>query len=505
MLKKIPLYLMLFLLPVMLSSCAGRFFPQDSLEKTGAPFEFVILQMNDIYELAPVSGGKEGGLARVAALRKELLAQNKNTITVLAGDLFSPSALGTAKVDGERLAGRQIVAVMNSLGLDYITFGNHEFDLDEQHFLARLAESHFSWISSNVVDRNSHPFKGVAATKVLLLHDELGRSVRLGLFGLTAPLNRKEYVHYDDPVTTARQVVSKLRDQVDVLVALTHLPIEDDIALAASVPGIDVILGGHEHENMQLWRGPGFVPIFKADANARTVYIHRLFWDSGLASLTISSELRRVDDRIAPDRKVTEEVAHWQEKGFEAFRQQGFDPQRVIAELPEPLDGLESHVRTQQTTLTRLIAEAMLAAVPGAELSLYNSGSVRIDDVLPPGPLTEYDLIRILPFGGMLCETTIDGALLRQILAQGEANRGNGGFLQTAGVVQDREHGWLINGKPIDPGRSYSVAVNDFLLSGREQNFGFFSAGNPAVQARCQEQSDIRFAVKRYLIRAYAK
>lgn len=65
-----------------------------------------ILHFNDIYEITPVSGGKEGGIARVATLRKQLLARNPNTITTLGGDLFSPSAIGTAQYEGDRLAGR---------------------------------------------------------------------------------------------------------------------------------------------------------------------------------------------------------------------------------------------------------------------------------------------------------------------------------------------------------------------------------------------------------------
>ncbi|GAB4341326.1 MAG: hypothetical protein OHK0047_32990 [Leptolyngbyaceae cyanobacterium] len=72
-----------------------------------------LLHLNDIYEITPVEGGKRGGLARVATLRKQLLAKNRHTFTILAGDAFSPSALGTAKVNGERLAGKQMVVVMN--------------------------------------------------------------------------------------------------------------------------------------------------------------------------------------------------------------------------------------------------------------------------------------------------------------------------------------------------------------------------------------------------------
>jgi len=461
-----------------------------------------ILQMNDIYELTPVSGGREGGLARVATIRKELLAENPNTLTVLAGDLFSPSALGTAKVGGERLAGKQIVAVMNALGLDYITFGNHEFDIPEKSFLDRLGESRFTWISGNVLDRRNRGFPGVLEYKVVEFHGTKGETVRLGILGLTVDSNKAEYVTYKDFLEAARAQAAGLRGRVDILVALTHLSVEQDTALAQAVPGIDLILGGHEHENMLLWRGAAYVPIFKADANARTVYIHRLRYDTATRKLSVRSFLKRVTGEVPEDPSTLEVVRHWQELGYAAFRADGFQPERLVATVPEPLDGLEASVRNRPTTLTRLIAEAMRSAVPGAELAIFNSGSVRIDDVLPSGPVTEYDVIRILPFGGRVCGVEIEGALLRKVLAQGMANRGTGGFLQLSGVTQSGE-GWLVDGKPLGDERFYKAAVNDFLLSGKEQGLEYFSDRNPGVRVTCPENGDIRFLFRDYLEKRY--
>ena len=501
--NKISRYLLLLLVSLLLASCGGKQAPAPVPADGDGRFAVTILQMNDIYELTPVSGGREGGLARVATIRKGLLAENPRTITVLAGDLFSPSALGTAKVDGQRLAGRQIVDVMNTLGLDYITFGNHEFDLDEQGFLARLRESGFDWISANVFDRNMEPFPGVVPGKVLTLRDAQGRELRLGLFGLTVNANQKDYVRYANPFEAAANQVAALRDQVDVLIALTHLPVDQDIALAGIVPGIDLILGGHEHENLQLWRGEDLVPIFKADANGRTVYVHRLLYDPESKKVEVRSELVRVTDQVKEDPETAAAVAYWQEIGFKAFRAEGFAPEQVVAHIPFYLDGLEASVRNRATSLTQLIGEAYFEAVPGAELSLYNSGSVRVDDILPPGPITQYDLIRILPFAGQVCQATVKGDLLRQILDQGAANRGGGGYLQTVGISRDEQKGWLVNDAPLDSKRKYKVAVNDFLLSGREENLGFFSAKNPQVKASCQERSDIRLVLKAYLARCY--
>ena len=96
--------------------------------------DITLLQLNDIYEIAPVSGGKTGGLARIATVRQKLIAENPYTYTILAGDLLSPSALGTAKIDGVAIAGVQMVSVMNAIGLDFATFGNHEFDLTKEQF-----------------------------------------------------------------------------------------------------------------------------------------------------------------------------------------------------------------------------------------------------------------------------------------------------------------------------------------------------------------------------------
>jgi 5'-nucleotidase / UDP-sugar diphosphatase len=263
-----------------------------------------------------------------------------------------------------------------------------------------------------------------------------------------------------------------------------------------------MILGGHEHENMQLWRGAASVPIFKADANARAVYIHRLVYDTGRRALTVRSILRRVTAEIPEDPATLAAIRHWQELGFAAFRAEGFEPEQLVATVPIALDGLEASVRNRPTELTRLIAESLLAAVPEAELALFNSGSIRIDDLIPPGPLSEFDIIRILPFGGLVCRAEIDGALLHRVLDQGLANRGQGGFLQGAGVTKD-DGGWLVNGASLEESRPYRMATSDFLVSGREQGLEFLSDKNPGLRVFCREDSDVRFAFRDYLRRTY--
>ena len=466
----------------------------------GKAIEVNLLQLNDVYEIGPVGGGKQGGLARVATVRKRLLAENPNTLTVLAGDFVSPSALGTAKVDGQSLAGKQMVAVLNAMGLDLATFGNHEFDLKESQLLARLAESRFRWTSANVTRASGGPFPGVSPHEILAVQGPGGSGVRIGVVGVTLASNPVAFASYADTLDSFRREVESLRGQVDVVVGLTHLAFADDQALAENVPGVSLILGGHEHENIRAFRGAGFTPILKADANARTVYVHRLRWDPARRSLAVDSRLVIVSDEIPEDPEVAKVVSSWEEKGFAGFRQQGFEPTEQVAVTTVVLDGREASVRNRPTGLTDLIARAFLAEAQGSELAVYNGGSIRIDDELPPGPVTQYDVIRILPFGGKILTADIKGSLLARALDQGLANRGQGGFLQTANVSRSGG-GWTVGGKPLDSGRTYRIAISDYVAAGKEQGLDFLKPGPDFTVVK--ENRDQRMAVIDQLRREY--
>src|SRR5438128_2289818 len=116
------------------------------------PATFTILHVNDVYEIEPVEVGHAGGLARVATIKKNLERTSSPLVMTLGGDYLSPSAIGTAVVDGQPLAGRQMVEVLNAVGLQWATFGNHEFDLPEDSFRQRMREQKFTVISSNVTN-----------------------------------------------------------------------------------------------------------------------------------------------------------------------------------------------------------------------------------------------------------------------------------------------------------------------------------------------------------------
>jgi 5'-nucleotidase len=136
----------------------------------------------------------------------------------------------------------------------------------------------------------------------------------------------------------------------------------------------------------------------------------------------------------------------------------------------------------------------MRREVPDAELAVYNSGSIRIDDVVPPGPVTQYDVIRMLPFGGRIVEVRMQGELLGRVLAAGERNAGRGGFLQRNGVDGSAAAGWRVAGAPLEPTRAYRVAISDYLLTGAEIGIEFLKSDTPGLQV-VGERRDIRQAV----------
>jgi 5'-nucleotidase len=440
---------------------------------------FILLQVNDVYEITPVSG--EGGLARLATLKKQLMAENPNTYMILAGDLFSPSALGTAKVNGVRLSGKQMVDSFNHVGLDFATLGNHEFDLKGEEVNQRLQESKTKWIVSNATDSQGKLFPNTVTNHILTVTDRDQEIAKVGLFGVLLNSNPKDYVKYSDAFTTATQQVAELDPQVDMVVAITHLTVNQDRQLASQQPKVDLILGGHEHENMAVEVGAGFPKIYKADANARSAYIHRVTYHLDTKKIDIESTLKRLTADIPDDPQVAQVVSNWVKIAYDGFRKDGFEPEMVVAEVPIALDGLEGSVRNRPTELAKLLAETMRLVLPNTELAFFNGGSIRIDDVLPPGKLTQYDVIRILPFGGLTVGVEIKGSLLKQVLDAGRANVGSGGYLQTAGVAFV-DNNWLINDQPLDVNRVYRAAVNDFLLTGKEGGLGFLTRTHPDLK-----------------------
>ena len=503
--------LLYFIFFIAVSSCSTtRISKRDN-----GKLDVVFLQINDVYEIAPVAGGKEGGMARVATVKKEYLSKNPNTFLIMAGDFLSPSVYNSIQYMGQRIRGKQMVEVLTVAGTNLAVFGNHEFDITEKELQDRINESQFDWVSSNTFHKTNGkiiPFEKRQGTNVIpfpdkyIMHlkDADGTTATIGIIGLTIPFNMADYVNYTDPLHAAKRVYAQLKDSCDAVIAITHQAMEDDIKLAQEIPGLAAILGGHEHD--MRYQKVGNVFITKAHANARSVYIVQLDINKKKKETHVSTSLKYINETVAIDSVTNEYVGKWTKIANDNYATLGFDAKKIVISSGETLDGREGQVRSRSTNLTKLIAEAIGDACPKADVTILNSGSIRVDDLLPL-PITQYDVIRTLPFGGGIVEADLKGRLLIKILDVGRKNIGTGGFLIYHPVKFDATNNtWMLNGKPIDPTKTYRVALTDFLFSGKEANLDFLNKNNPDVVKTYEAESspkspksDIRLAVIRYM------
>lgn len=471
-------YLFLFSF-LLLAACNT---PRSVTTNAAEPIEFIVLQMNDVYEIAPLEGGKAGGLARVATVRQELLRENPNVISVLAGDFLSPSFLGTMKIKNEegkreKIAGLQMIETLNAVGLDYVTFGNHEFDLSDPVLLEkRIAQSNFAWTVCNVnyvnEDGSERPFRqGDKPVPPYIIHPittATGQTIKIGILGVVLPFNKTPYLKYTDVNESFRRTLADLKPVSDLQLAITHNNLDEDIELAQKVPGVPIFFGGHEHANLS--RYVGSTIITKADANAKTVYIHRVRFDPATGMTNVRSELKVIDDTIAEEPKTKAVVDKWLGQVYGLMTDMGYDAKRVVMEMDEPLVCKEHLIRTSQTNYGQLTMTAIARAFPGADLYAFNSGSMRLDDNLF-NAVTEYDVLRTFPYGGEFVTLEMPGDIVSKLLQTGmKTNYGEGGYLQLRG---SNAEGTALNGKTIVPSQTYKVVMPAFMAGGNEANLGF--------------------------------
>lgn len=493
---------------------------KDSHARTSSDevIDFTLVQLNDVYEISPLDSGRSGGLARVATLIEQLKKNNKNVYTMLAGDFLFPSALGTIR-DGpanKEIKGMQMVEVLNSVPVDLVTFGNHEFDIDSIQYLnERIDKSNFDWISANVVQKvNRQPFtklygsdrKPIPPVKIVEFSNASGRVVRLGILGVTIGTTETYYVDYTDEVEAIRNSIRLLKNSgANVIIALTHLERDRDTALAKQFPEIQLFVGGHEHINSldTIYHASGEKTfVAKADANARTVYIHQLRYHAGTNKVSIQSTLQPINEQLSKHPRVADKVDYWNNWAHEKWLQQNYAPCKILAQLNEPLDGTEKNIRTTQTNLTRLIAKAIYDACGDARLdaSIYNSGSIRLDDTIKT-VVTEYDVIRTIPYGGKIYIVTTKGHLLNKLLNASRGCLKKGCFLQYYNI-EDRGGSWIINGKEIQNDSSYRLAITDYLAKGRQDNMTFF---HPKADGIVSVDSNVSNMYRAKLIKAVSK
>jgi len=397
--------------------------PVRAQQKTDCIVRVTLLQVNDVYQFAPVDDGKRGGIARLLTLKQKIEKESPHTIFMLAGDTISPS------VESITYKGAQMIDAWNVAGLDYATFGNHEFDFGPDELRKRMDESHFKWLVANVIDKTTGRSFGNSMPFVIREFD----GVKVGIFGLvleeTKTTSRPgDNVEFLNPCETAKKIVPQIHSAgAKVVVALTHLSMSEDKQVARCAD-VDAIIGGHEHTLLE--SSSGGAPIFKMTADAREL---------GQIDLNISKTtgaLDSIDWRVIP---VTDETK--EDPRFAViYAKYGSilkELSEVVGSTSVPLDVRSAAGRTQETNIGDYIADAFRAST-GADVALMNGGSIRADEVINPGTLTRRDVLSILPFKSKVLKLELSGALLRQALENGVSRSAEdaqpGRFPQVSGV-----------------------------------------------------------------------
>ncbi len=384
--------------------------------------QLTVLHLADVYEMLPVSGGKFGGLARVAALERQLAAGKSHVLMTIGGDFLSPSVASSV------FEGEQMVAALGAMGLDLATFGNHEFDFGPEILRQRMREAPWEWVVSNVLDAaTGEPFGGAAPYLVREYGDLKVGFLGLCLIGEEITAKNRQGVEFLDPFATAERYLPVLESAgAEVIIALTHLDFADDVRLARRFPRIDLILGGHEH--FAITTHVERTLITKPGSDARNVARIDVSRPRAGAAIEKHFELVPIVAGLVDEPRTAGVVSEWESRLDSALAVS-------VGTTGEPLNAVAEVVRSGESNLGNLFADAMRGET-GAEIAILNGGSIRSNRVYPAGDLTRRDLIAMHPFGGIACEVEVSGAAVAAALENGLSRLGEsaGRFPQIAGM-----------------------------------------------------------------------
>lgn len=218
--------------------------------------DLTILHTNDFH-------GKLSDLAAETIARER--SSSERCLLLDAGDAIASGNIFY------RPGGEPILARMSDLGYDAMAMGNREFHFLEAGLKAKVRLAQFPILSANF----RSDLRWAARAVVPSVRFDLG-GLSIGVFGLTVPMITKRMrvsklspFWFDDPVSCAVEIVPKLRSEVDLLIALTHIGLRADVELAASAPGIDIVVGGHSHAVLDEPRVVGNTVILQAGSWGR--------------------------------------------------------------------------------------------------------------------------------------------------------------------------------------------------------------------------------------------
>ncbi|HGY55970.1 MAG TPA: hypothetical protein ENK44_09725 [Caldithrix abyssi] len=416
-----------------------------------------------------------GGIPHLAALIKQMRKKENLTFLFDSGDIFT-GALSKAT------RGALPFDLYNAMGYEAMALGNHEFEYGWQKLLDVKQRARFPVLNANIFYKNTDIHYAQSYT---ILEKQGVRIGVIGVMGLEAfkntilPDNVKE-LEARDPVPIVQKLVDKLRDDVDLIVLLTHqnrsAPMQsdkeadpevqrgfdEDYALAGRVKGIDVILGGHSDNG--LWE-----PVRHPQNGTLISMTFGQGKYLGYMKLRINKTEQRVDlldgkllpvvsDKIAADPDIFAMIEKARKKYSHLSKVIGYNEKT----------GYRKYYR--ESNLGNFLADALKEA-SGAEIAMVNPGSIRAD--LNTGPITKEELDNIYPFVDNLVIVEISGTALQSLIEY--SLELVYGLVQFSGLrlkydssrpVGQRLIEASVNGKPLDPNKNYTIACSYFLATG---------------------------------------
>jgi 5'-nucleotidase / UDP-sugar diphosphatase len=419
-----------------------------------------ILYVNDFHGFAEPyqPTGSEGPLGGIAYLAGAVdRARGKQpSLLLAAGDMIQGNPWANL------FRGKSSLEVMNAMRFDAMVVGNHEFDFGPRVLKERMAQARFPMLGANV--------KGLAALNPYVIKNFQG--VRIAIIGVVTPdtpvtthPRNVSGLTFSTPESAVKKFLPELKRRADIIIVLSHCGFQADKELAAGVPGIDVIVGGHSHTKILQPEVVGRTIIVQAWEHAKGLGILNLrIKDCKVAGF--DGELQEVSPAAgAPNSQVQEIVARY-------ARQVDSLLQCVIGETQVELDG--QHVRTGETNLGDFVADVIRQAA-GADAAIINGGSIRTDIV--QGKITAKDLYTALPYDNYLVAISLTGAQIKAALEHGVARLEelSGSFPQVSGLTftysRSAPAGFRIRditagGQPLEAQKEYVVATNDYLAAG---------------------------------------
>lgn len=429
-----------------------------------------------------------GGYARlateVAEMRKEL--DGENVILMDAGDQYQGSLMYTTyKGDVE-------AEMMDKIGYDVMALGNHEFDDGPEGTLKLIDHATFPVISGNLDVSQSNLLADKVKDYVVL---EVGGQ-KIGIISALAVDTPEtsspgpNVIFQDEADSLAADVAALEAEGVNKIIALTHVGVNKDLALAGEVAGVDAIVGGHSHTlfsneiegAMAYPTMVGNVPVVSAYAYSKYLGHLVLTFDDEGNLLSATGEPILLDASVAEDADIKARVAELAGPINELKA-------KVVAEAASDIDGSRETCRAVECPMGNLVADAMLDRVKdqGVEIAIQNGGGLRAS--IQGGQVTMGDVLTVLPFQNTLSTFQVSGATMVEALENGvsEMADGAGRFPQVAGMSftvdpaaepGSRISDVMVGGAPIEMDKMYGVVSNNYVRNGGDGYKMFLSAEN---------------------------